>query len=122
MELKSKAVWRCTMLFSVLTMIAFFCMMERLFQLGVGFNNFGSAPGLQARGTPLFTTTNMSGLDLVPEVQWLLNHGAGPRIRDGLGRLAIQYAILSGAVRRLLRDQRRLLSSLEAGELGLTTV
>lgn len=107
----------------MLIMIAVFWMMERLFQLGVGFNNFGSAPGLQAGGTSLFTTTtNMSGLDLVPEVQWLLDHGANPRIRDGLGRFAIQYAILSGEVRRLLRDQRRLLTSLEARELGLTTV
>ena len=62
----------------------------------------------------------MSALNSVAEVQWLLDHGADPRIRDRLSRHAIQYALHSGELRRLLRDQRRVLDSLEAGELGLT--
>ena len=95
-------------------------MMEYLLQHGMGVNNFGNHPGTQAGGTPLFTAANMSALNLVAEVQWLLDHGADPRIRDRLGRLAIQYALHSGELRRLLRDQRRVLDSLEAGELGLT--
>lgn len=96
------------------------CIMEHLLQHGMGVNHLGNTPGTRAGGTPLFTAANMSALNLVAEVQWLLDHGADPRIRDRLGRLAIQYALHSGELRRLLRDQRRVLDSLEAGELGLT--
>lgn len=53
------------------------------------------------------------------EVQWLLDYGADPRIRDELGRLAIQYALHSEPVRQLLRERRNVLDSLEAGEEGL---
>lgn len=97
-------------------------MMEHLLQHGTGVNNFGDAPGIGAGGTPLFAATKISGLDLVAEVQWLLDHGADPRIRDELGRLAIQYALHSKQVREILREQGNILDSLEAGEDGLAAV
>lgn len=93
-------------------------MLEHLLQHGMSINNFGNASGLQAGGTPLFIAASRS---LMTEAQWLLDHGADPRIEDRLGRIVIQHALHSEQVRQLLREQTERLNSLEAGEKGLTT-
>lgn len=86
--------------------------MEHLLQRGMSVNNFGKSPATRAEGTPLFDAAIMS---MGTEVRWFLKHGADPRIKDGLGQIAIQYAIHSREVRVLMREQSKKLDSLEAG-------
>lgn len=84
--------------------------------MGTGIKSLGNAPGVRARGTPPFALTNMSGLDLVAEVRWLLEYGVDLRIGDGVGRLAIKYTLHLKQVCKILRESGTYLTHWKLGK------
>lgn len=78
-------------------------MLDHLLQRGFDINTFESLSGFYGKASPLCVTA-MAGRRA--ETEWLLEHGADPRLKNEFGTNAVDCAFLRGdeGLQQLLRD------------------